>query len=147
MADNDTTVVLANGTTAKLRSYDLGSGVFLQAAAGQALETALRSAVAADHRFTVDSAGIKALVVSGVPGVRFARVRLYHSAQSAILRCYYNTDGAALTNAGVGATGFLLHGEQIVVSLADLTKFRMIGESALGATSFEAYVEFVQWLP
>lgn len=142
MADNGLQVVLADGSTVNLRSLDLGSGVHLQLAGPQVPETAIRPANATDYRFTVDAAAAKALVPPA--GARFARVRIFHSAQSQVLRCYYTSDGTAPANTGANAFGYLLHGEMVVVNIASLANFKMIGESGMTG-SFEAYVEYLKW--
>jgi hypothetical protein len=67
-------------------------------------------------------------------------VRVFETTQNPAVRLYYRQDGTAPLADGSNATGFLLHGELILVKLDVLANFRMVAE---GASVFEVYVEYL----
>jgi len=142
MADNELTVLDATGTTRTLRSIDVGSSLQTQPVfvwEGPEVPTSTTGSVV---RYTVTSATSVALDPP-TAGARFGRLRCYETTgpASPTLRLFYRQDGLALTNPGVdSSTGFLFHGELMLVKLADFTKFVMIAEG--GST----YAVWVEWL-
>lgn len=141
MADDELDVVVAGGATKKLRSIELpgtpsrfGQAVFLAE-----WPEAPVSPAGGTVRYTVDNSPAVALDPP-TAAAKYARVRVYESTQSATLRLYYRSDGTNPTTDGANAFGFLLHGELILVKIADPTNFRMIAE---GAGIFAVYVEWL----
>ena len=142
MADNELTVIDAGGTTRALRSIDVGSTRQVQPVfvwEGPEVPSLTAGAVV---RYTVTQTVSVALDPPDA-GARFARIRAYETSgpASPTLRLFYRQDGLALTDPGISsAIGFLLHGEMMLVKLADFTKFLMIAETG------GAYQVFVEWL-
>lgn len=143
MAENELTVVRADGQTRTLRSEDLGGGVHAQVALlGEAPES-YPSTAGSLHRHTVDSDPAVALDPP-TAGARYARVRVFETAgpSSANRRLYYRQDGVNPLSNGSNACGFLLHGEMMLVKLDDFTQFRMIADASDNGV-FEVYVEWL----
>lgn len=143
MADNELTVVRADGATRTLRSFDLDGAGTSHADSSLVAEMpeAPADATGATVRYTVDADPAVALDPP-TGGARYARLRVYHSGQDSTERLYYRQDGTAPTADGANAVGFLLHGEAMLVRIADFTDFQMIGETGMTGT-FEVYVEWL----
>lgn len=143
MADNELTVRDAGGTTRGLRSVDLGSGLQGQGIVVWEGPETPAAVAGATLRYTVDNSPAVPLVPP-TAGARYARLRVYESSVSgtpdSTLRLYYRQDGVTPLTDGSNAAGFLLHGELILVKLADFTDFKMIAE---GTGVFAVYVEWL----
>ena len=137
MADNELTVVIADGSTKTLRDIELTTGVHAQGVLIWEGPEVPASTTGATVQHTVDDNPAVALDPP-TAGARFARVRVYETSQDSTLRLYYRQDGTTVTSAN--ATGYLLHGELILVKIADQTDFSMI--AATGGV-FNVYVEWL----
>ena len=143
MAENELTVIRADGGTRTLRSRDLGGNIQAQVAlVGEAPEVYPNTA-GATSRYTVDSSPAVALDPPDA-GCHYARLRVYETAgpQSATRRLYFRQDGVNPTADGVNASGYLLHGEMILIRLTDMTLFRMIADAGDNGV----YQVYVEWL-
>ena len=131
----------ADGNVKTLRSVRLGGVADAQIIGTLSEATEEPVAVAGGEiNYTVDASPAVPLDPPTAAAM-FARLRVYHSAQDTSFRLFYRQDGTPPTAAGV-ATGFLLHGEVLIVRLADFTDFQMIGETAMTG-SFQVYVEWL----
>lgn len=140
MADNELTVLDASGTTRGLRSVDVGAGKQAQATVVWEGPEVPAIVTGATSLYTVVGATPVPLDPPDA-GARFGRLRVYETTGpgNPDLRLFYRQDGVTLSGSS-NATGFLLHGEMIIVKLADFTKFRMVAE---GAASFQVFVEWL----
>src|SRR5262245_60681398 len=144
MANNELTVIRADGTTKTLKSEDLG-GVHVQ---GTYVAELLESPVNPSGgltRYSIDSSPVVALDPPSA-SYRYARVRVYETPAPtttvASHRLYYRTDGTAPLNTGGNVFGFLMHGESILVRLANAANFQMVADVTDNGT-FEVYVEWL----
>lgn len=154
MADNELSVVSADTNVRKTRDLDLGDDgtgqhVHLQAVVvGEGLLEQPVSTTGGAVQYTVTSAGPTALDppnVFAIPGdgARYCRLRVFDTswdpatAATQNKRLYYLQDGTTVSAAA--AHGYLLHGESMLVRLADFTDFRMIAESS----SWKVYAEWL----
>lgn len=138
MADNELTVKTAGGLTKTLRSRDLGGGIFTQFTHIVEAPESPVDPTGGLVRYTIGTGSSVALDPPNA-SAQYARLRVYETTQDTTRRLYYRTDGTAPTNDGANAFGFLLHGEAILVRLANAANFRMI--SAAG--TFDGYVEWL----
>ena len=140
MAENELTVVNASAATKSTRSFDLnGSGIHAQGAL--VAEMPEVPVTGGTVRYSVTPSASVPLVPPS-SAYRYARLRAYQSAASATARLYYRQDGTAPLNSGTNATGYLLHGDAILVRLANAANWRGIAESGMSGT-FELYVEWL----
>lgn len=142
MADNELTVIDAAGATKTLRAVDHGSGLQAQGVVvweGRDVPAATTGSVV---RYTVTPSAAVALDPPDA-GARYARLRCYEASGSTPnqnFRLFYREDGIDPGANGSQAAGFLLHGELMLVKIADFTNFKMIGETS---SSFLVYVEWL----
>ena len=143
MAENELVVQSADGLPRTTRSVDLGGSIHIQGALIAELPEVPVDPTGGLTRYTVTSASAVALD-SPTAAARYARLRVYETTAptTPTKRLYYRTDGTNPTNAGANAFGYLLHGEMLLVRLADATNFRMIADSG-DAGSFQVYVEWL----
>jgi len=129
MADNQLTVVRADGTTETLRSVEHPTGVHEQVVLiSDGPESVPVLTGSTLGLIAVSSAAATALDPPDA-GARKCFVRAWETSFSTSKRLFYRRDGTAPTNAGLNCEGYLLHGEARVVCLADLTQFKVIAES------------------
>lgn len=140
MAENELSVVNASSATKLTRSFDLNNaGIHLQGAlVAEAPEVPVSGGTV---RYSVTPSASVPLVPPAA-AYRYARVRAYNSTASATARLYYRQDGTAPLNSGSNATGFLLHGNAMIVRLANAANWRAIAESGMTGT-YELYVEWL----
>lgn len=139
---NELQVITADNATRSLRSEPLADGSHLQYGAIVEAREKPVSPTGGIVRYTVDNSPAVALDPPTAAAM-YCRLRVYEASTStpdSKLRLYYRTDGTAPTADGANAFGFLLHGELIMVKLADFTKFQMIAE---GAGIFQGYAEWL----
>jgi hypothetical protein len=143
MAENELTVVRADGATRTLRSKDVGGNVQAQIVAVTEAPEAPVDPTGGAVRYNVDSSPAVSLNSPNAV-VHSARVRVYETAGPAGTnrRLYYRTDGTNPTSDGANAFGFLLHGDVMTIRLASPDNFRMIADSSDNGV-FEVYVEWL----
>ena len=143
MAENELTVIRADGATKTLRSSDLGGGFHVQHTLVAEVPEVPVSPTGGAVRYTVDSDPGSTLDPP-TAGARFARLRVYETLapSTPTKRLYYRQDGTMPLSNGSTAQGFLLHGDVILVRIADFTQFKMIADSTDNGV-FEVYVEWL----
>lgn len=143
MAENELTVIRADGATRTLRSADLGGSVHAQVALVAEATLVPVSPAGGAVRYTVDSDPPVA-IDTPTATARYARVRVFETTSPTTpnKRMYYREDGVNPNANGSDAQGFLLHGDTLLVRLADLTQFRMIADNTDNGI-FQVYVEFL----
>jgi len=142
VADNELTVVNATGATKTLRDVDV-AGLHHQVVFIHEGGEVVVSPTGGQVRYTVLNTGSVALDPPNA-AARYARLRVYETngPAGATRRLYYRTDGTAPQNNGANAFGYLLHGEMLLVRIADFTLFSMIADQADGG-AFQVYVEWL----
>lgn len=140
MADNELTVIVGDGSQKTLRSVDLG-GEHQQIVFVAEGPEAVATTAGATFVYTVDDSPAIPLDPP-TAGARYARIRVYETSATSNARLLYRTDGTAPTNGGANAFGYLLHGEMLLVRIADFTDFQMIAHQADGGV-FTVYAEWL----
>jgi len=146
MAQNELTVIRADGATRTLRSIEAGadgSGVHLQAIlAPEYVPKEIVAITGGIVRFAVDS-DPGATLDPPTAFARYCTLRVYEttSPSTPTKRLYYRQDGVMPNANGTDSRGFLLHGEMMVVCLADFTQFKLIADNTDNG-NFECYVEW-----
>ena len=143
MAENELTVIRADGQIRTLRAIDLGGAVHAQVTGVFETPEAPVDPTGGAVRYNVDSSPAVALDPPNA-AARFARVRVYETGGPVAenRRLYYRTDGTTPTSDGANAFGYLLHGETILVRLANIANFKMIADAGDNGV-FEVYVEWL----
>ncbi len=143
---NDLTVIRADGATRTLKSEEAGSagsGVWVQGAYVAELLEQPVDPTGGLVRYSVDSSPAVALDPPNA-SYRYARIRVYETPAPTTIknRLYYRTDGTAPLSNGSNVFGYLLHGESMLVRLANAANFQMIADGNDNGT-FEVYVEWL----
>jgi len=143
MAENELTVIRADGATKTLRSSDLSGGIHAQGILVAELPEVPVNPSGGVVRHTVDSDPGATLDPPSATA-RFARLRVYETTAPTVptKRLYYRQDGTMPAANGVDAHGFLLHGDVILVRIATFTNFKMIADNSDNGV-FQVYVEWL----
>jgi hypothetical protein len=139
---NELQVIAADGSTKTLRSIRHADGSDVQVLYVVEGPEVPVSPTGGLIRYTVDNSPAVPLDPP-TAAAKYCRLRVYEASTStpdSKLRLYYRTDGTAPTADGANAFGFLLHGELILVKLADFTKWQCIAE---GTGVFQVYAEWL----
>ena len=128
MADDQLTVVRADGATETLRSVQLASGGHAQVILVSDGPESVPALAGATLVYSVTAAASIALTPP-TAGARTCWIRVWHPTQDSTKRLFYRREGTNPTPDGANAESYLLHGEGRMVRLADFTKFKMIAET------------------
>lgn len=144
MANNELTVIRADGQIKTLRSSDVkGAGVHAQLVGVFEAPEEVVAIAGGSVRYNVDSSPGATLDPPSAAAM-FGRLRVYETTtpSTPTKRLYYRQDGTMPNANGADAQGYLLHGEVMIVRLADFTQFKMIADNTDNGV-FEVYVEWL----
>ena len=128
-ADNELTVLDAEGDTQVLRSVLLADGSYAQVVLYSETTEKVPALTGATLGLIAVTTTPAVALVPPTAGARKCWVRAWEDTFQTDVRLFYRRDGTAPTASGNNCEGYLMHTEGRAVTLTTLTNFKMIAET------------------